>query len=305
MALFRSGRARPAPQPDETSPDLTSGPVWLDRLVHGDREPANSQPAGRTLHVHRPNGPWGVGLRDSVASGWFDADSGQIVPGVPITPDDVVVDFGCGEGNLLGFCADRGATVIGIDNHQETLDAAGRRLEAAGATAEFLLYPDEGPLPLPDGTATVVLCTEVLEHVPRPATVMAELVRIAAPGARFVITVPSAESEELTRRQNPPGYFESPNHINVFSQYDFVKLVEQAGLTVDSVSRLGFFWSVWFALHWHTGVGTTGSHPVLDLWTATWDQLLDSPGGEAAKAALDATLPKYQMIVARAAQDNG
>lgn len=279
---------------------LTEGPVWLDRLIYGGDERAGDlEEPSRVAQVLIPPGPWVVGLRDAMASGWFDVASSQIVPGVPVGPSDTVVDIGCGEGNLLSFCAGQGASIVGVDNHVETLAAAERRLAAMGHTGTFHTYSGEGPLPLPDGVATLVLCTEVLEHVPDPDRLMAELVRIAAPGARFVISVPAAESEALTRRQAPPGYFEPPNHIQIFDEARFRGLVERSGLEVQSIARLGFFWTVWFALHWHTGVSATaGRHPLLDLWTATWDTLLDSPGGESAKAALDASLPKSQLMVA-------
>lgn len=304
MKRWLGRTATPQTQPAEVA-GLTEGPVWLDRLIYGASDRGDDlAETSRMAEVLIPPGPWVVGLRDAMASGWFDVAASQIVPGVTVDSSDTVVDIGCGEGNLLSFCAGQGASIVGVDNHAETLKAAERRLADIGHTGVFHEYSGVGPLPLPDGTATVVLCTEVLEHVADPDHLMIELVRIAAPGARFVISVPAAESEELTRRQAPPGYFETPNHIQVFDEERFRALVERSGLEVQSITRLGFFWTVWFALHWHTGVSATvGRHPVLDLWTATWDTLLDSPGGESAKAALDASLPKSQLIVARRPND--
>jgi SAM-dependent methyltransferase len=45
-------------------------------------------------------------------------------------------------------------------------------------------------LPLPDAELDAVLCTQVLEHVPEPAPVLAELHRILRPGGRLYLTVP-------------------------------------------------------------------------------------------------------------------
>jgi SAM-dependent methyltransferase len=45
-------------------------------------------------------------------------------------------------------------------------------------------------LPVDDGTFDLVLCTEVLEHVPDPGAVLAECFRMLAPGGRVAITVP-------------------------------------------------------------------------------------------------------------------
>src|SRR5690606_22527663 len=45
-------------------------------------------------------------------------------------------------------------------------------------------------LPVPDGAYDAVLCTQVLEHVPNPAEVLAELYRVLRPGGRVYLTVP-------------------------------------------------------------------------------------------------------------------
>jgi predicted SAM-dependent methyltransferase len=45
-------------------------------------------------------------------------------------------------------------------------------------------------IPLPDGSVDVVLCTEVLEHVPEPIEVLRELDRLLKPGGRMFLTAP-------------------------------------------------------------------------------------------------------------------
>ena len=53
-------------------------------------------------------------------------------------------------------------------------------------------------LPVPDGAYDAVLCTQVLEHVPNPDAVIAELHRVLRPGGRLYMTVPLAwELHEL------------------------------------------------------------------------------------------------------------
>ena len=47
-------------------------------------------------------------------------------------------------------------------------------------------------LPLTDGEAETVLCTETLEHVEEPATFLRELRRVLSPGGRLILTVPFA-----------------------------------------------------------------------------------------------------------------
>jgi predicted O-linked N-acetylglucosamine transferase (SPINDLY family)/glycosyltransferase involved in cell wall biosynthesis/SAM-dependent methyltransferase len=45
-------------------------------------------------------------------------------------------------------------------------------------------------IPVPDASFDVILCTEVLEHVPEPIKVLAEIARILRPGGRAFVTAP-------------------------------------------------------------------------------------------------------------------
>lgn len=44
---------------------------------------------------------------------------------------------------------------------------------------------------LPDGSFDIVLCGQVLEHVPHPAKLIAEIARLIRPGGLVVLTCPS------------------------------------------------------------------------------------------------------------------
>jgi predicted SAM-dependent methyltransferase len=62
-----------------------------------------------------------------------------------------------------------------------------------GGTSEYgeMDYVSEiDAIPVPDGTFDVVLCTEVLEHVPEPIRALGELARILKPGGTLMLTAP-------------------------------------------------------------------------------------------------------------------
>jgi SAM-dependent methyltransferase len=58
------------------------------------------------------------------------------------------------------------------------------------AARDVDLVASADALPLPDAELDVVLCTQVLEHVPSPAVVARELHRVLRPGGHLYVTVP-------------------------------------------------------------------------------------------------------------------
>jgi 2-polyprenyl-3-methyl-5-hydroxy-6-metoxy-1,4-benzoquinol methylase len=106
-----------------------------------------------------------------------------------VRPGSVLVDLGCGHsGTLLKSYAgtiDRG---IGFDVEVGRSSASNVELRAQRA--------DE-PLPLPDGSADVVSCLAVIEHVERPDVLAAEAHRVLRPGGVLVVTTPSAQAKPI------------------------------------------------------------------------------------------------------------
>jgi SAM-dependent methyltransferase len=60
---------------------------------------------------------------------------------------------------------------------------------ATGASVD--LVGDARSLPLADGSVDVVLCTQVIEHIPEPGLVVQEIHRILRRGGRLLLSVPS------------------------------------------------------------------------------------------------------------------
>jgi len=65
--------------------------------------------------------------------------------------------------------------------------------EKLGGTTQYGTIDYESDItdiPVPDSTFDVILCTEVLEHVPEPFEAVKEMVRILKPGGRLLLTAP-------------------------------------------------------------------------------------------------------------------
>ncbi len=240
-----------------------------------------------------------LGLHDAVLSGWYLNATNEVFKGVSISAEDVVVDVGCGDGGALNFCAARGAHLIGVDIDPSVIAHVQQRLEGSAARKMEFMLLESPTLPVADGTATRVICTEVLEHVDDPAHVMAELARIGKPGARYLLSVPDALQENLQKLVAPDSYFQKPNHVRIISREEFESLVRNAGLVIEQHDYYGFFWSIWWAMFWTAKVDLSNPvHPLLDQWSRTWQALLETEGGMELKDKLDAFMPKSQVIVA-------
>ncbi len=248
------------------------------------------------------------GLIDSVQSGWFLQDSGELLQGFPIAPADVVLDVGCGEGGATMFAARHGAHVIFSDTNADQIAQLSRKVADSAARGYQALVGDSNPLQLGDNIASRVIAMEMLEHVDDPAQVLAELVRVGQPGALYLLTVPDPISEGLQKQLAPASHFQKPNHIHVFERDQFATMVTDAGLHIERRDAYSFYWSMWMSLYWACESQQEGATldkikapypPLLNEWASTWHQLISMPGGEKVKAVLDNFLPKSQIIIAR------
>lgn len=272
----------------------------LKRLLTSSSElQPSSEPPAKVLTPAEPE--IDIGLIDIHQSGWLQSDTGELVRGFAITAEDVVLDIGCGEGGYALFSARQGAEIILADVAAEKLETARARLEKEGARSIRTLVTDANPIPLADGVISRIVAMEVLEHVEDPAQFMAELVRVARPGALFLLTVPDEIIEGVQKHIAPPVYFERPNHIRIFKRGELEQLALEAGLSVESTTQYGFYHAVWWSLYWACENQPLSPpwHPLLENWSETWSTLLSLPAGPRIKAALDTVMPKSQVVVAR------
>ncbi len=284
-----------------TAKPQSSGATKAPSLQKGDVNATCSGSHGASSQEDSPSaGDPLVGLTDAALRGWFQPKTGELFRGFPVGVDDVVADVGCGDGSNAAFCARTGASVILVDIDSASIEKATARVHPIGDAYVKSFVSDCAPLPLADGSVSRVVCTEVLEHVDDPKTVMAELVRIGRPGALYLLSCPHPSSETLQKELAPPEYFQKPNHIRIFEVEEFVELARGSGLEILETDTYGFFWSIWWGLFWKTesSLGDV-SHPLMHAWEKFWRQLLDLPGGVDVKHALDNLLPKSQLIIAR------
>ena len=102
-----------------------------------------------------------------------------------------VLDVGCNVGDSLRWAHQQGIERLrGVDINPAAVQAAARQLSGLGDVQ--VLHGSADELPFPDASADLVLCLEVLEHIPAElrARSVSEMARVLSPGGRLILTVP-------------------------------------------------------------------------------------------------------------------
>lgn len=102
-----------------------------------------------------------------------------------LDPALVLVDLGCGTGELLQLLAPRVRHVVGVDRSQEMLQAASARV-ATHKNAQ-LVRADLAAIPLPSCVCDAATMILVLSYLPQPKAAIGELSRVLRPRGRAVV----------------------------------------------------------------------------------------------------------------------
>jgi ubiquinone/menaquinone biosynthesis C-methylase UbiE len=117
----------------------------------------------------------------------------RILGAANITPQDRVLDLGCGLGNILIALAERidfAHAPAGVDVSPDLIRIGEREIARAGLGGRIgLQVAPATHLPFEEGAFDVVLTSHVLKHLDDEAllTSLREVVRVLRPGGRFLL----------------------------------------------------------------------------------------------------------------------
>ncbi|MCP6718258.1 MAG: class I SAM-dependent methyltransferase [Patescibacteria group bacterium] len=112
----------------------------------------------------------------------------KIIQLAQLKKNDLVLDLGCGEGSLISLMPDLLQKIVGLDISKIALSRARKNLKEKEGV-ELRLGNAEN-LDLPNESFDKIICSEMLEHVPRPRKVMKEIHKILKNDGLLVISVP-------------------------------------------------------------------------------------------------------------------
>lgn len=125
-----------------------------------------------------------------------------------------VLEIGCGHGELLQRLKTDGMEVYGTDLDEERI----RFLTGKGVCCYLC---DAAKAPVPEHSMDVVICSELLEHVPDPMPVIMEMRRVLKKNGRVYCSVPYMK------------HCDCHEHVRFFSESDFWTLFRRAGFGID------------------------------------------------------------------------
>lgn len=184
---------------------------------------------------------------------WLERHLNSLPPGTKI------LDAGAGELRNKKFCAH--LNYVSQDFCQYEGRGDGVAIQTGKWNTDSVdLVSDITSIPAHDSSFDVVLCTEVLEHVPDSLAALRELTRLVRPGGQLIITVPFCS---LT-------HFAPFHYATGLSKYWFFKHLNELDFTIVEASPNGgwldFIAQELWRLPW---VGRTYSS-----WALGWVALL-------------------------------
>ncbi|MEO5819347.1 MAG: class I SAM-dependent methyltransferase [Vicinamibacteraceae bacterium] len=173
---------------------------------------------------------------------WHRNKIGVLRDLVGTDPVNVVVEVGCGSGNLLleGHLPAR--TVVGVDASLPALRfCASRR---GGSRFHFSRAAGER-LPFRDASVDLVILVEVIEHLPEPALTLRQIARVLRPGGRLVMTTPNYDwpspwplLEWLADKSGLVAQMRDAQHVTRFGPTSLAALLERESFEVLRIGTM-------------------------------------------------------------------
>ncbi|HEX8616722.1 MAG TPA: class I SAM-dependent methyltransferase [Thermoanaerobaculia bacterium] len=191
---------------------------------------------------------------DHWQSNWTQQDIARMIAGtrsdfevLPVLRREIpagarVLEAGCGLGQWVIVLRELGIKAFGVDYVADALRTSVRHRSAPSVVT----CGDINRLPFADGTFEAITSFGVVEHFWRgPAALIAEMVRVLAPGGTMFLSVPYFNAlRKMTLARAPQSVYDADEEPAAFYQFAFerqeiAEAVEKAGLVITDSFGVG------------------------------------------------------------------
>ena len=147
-----------------------------------------------------------------------------------------VTAFIAGQGRVLDVGCGSSRIIAALPSGSVAVDVLLRKLRYARKFERALVHASGFALPFADASFPCVLCSQVIEHVPKSSPILDELCRVLAPGGRLVLGTPDYARWEWVWMEKaygmvPGGY--ADEHISHYTRDELLRLFEARGFTYE------------------------------------------------------------------------
>jgi len=186
-----------------------------------------------------------------------------------IQPHDRILDIGCGEGrHTIKACQQNNSMCVGADFGFKNLVETKNKLKFHKACNDLscksvdLSCMDVTNLPFCDNSFDIVICSEVLEHIPEDQKAFSELVRIVKPGKILAVSVPRFWPEKICWNLSNEYFNANMGHVRIYKKQPLIQKIESFGLTHFASHHAHSIHSPFWWLKCFVGPNKTDSKPV-------------------------------------------
>lgn len=150
----------------------------------------------------------------------------------PYRETNRLLDVGCGAGTLLSVATQAGWNAEGVELSVPTVDI----LRKQGLS----VFPGElAQAKFPEAHFDVVTAAELIEHVPDPSSLIAEVARVLRPGGIFWATTPHSHGASGRILKLKWSVVSPPEHLHLFSVRGMAALLARHGFQQVKVKTEG------------------------------------------------------------------